>query len=84
MLDARYLMLDIYECTRNEIQKHPVSRNQYPGSRDIANDFHHNDLNPAKHFMQLKGIYGVITSYLLDLCVVDFKTIASGQLSSAV
>ena len=25
MLDARYLMLDIQECTWNEIQKHPVS-----------------------------------------------------------
>jgi hypothetical protein len=25
MLDARYLMLDIQECTWNAIQKHPVS-----------------------------------------------------------
>jgi hypothetical protein len=29
MLDARYLMLDIHEGTGNEIQLHPVSRNQY-------------------------------------------------------
>jgi len=25
MLDARYWMLDIQECTGNEIKKHPVS-----------------------------------------------------------
>jgi hypothetical protein len=25
MLDARYSMLDIEECTANEIQNHPVS-----------------------------------------------------------
>jgi len=29
MLDARYLMLDIQDCTGNEIQNHPVS--SYPG-----------------------------------------------------
>ena len=34
MLDARYLMLNIQECTWNEIQKHPISRNQDPGSTD--------------------------------------------------
>ena len=28
MLDAGYLMLDIQECSSNEIQKHPVSSNQ--------------------------------------------------------
>jgi hypothetical protein len=55
MLDARYWMLDIQASTANEIQKHPVSRNQYPGSRDNAKDFHQNDLNPARHFMKLKG-----------------------------
>jgi hypothetical protein len=65
LLDAGYLsersgdpasagMLDILKFAQSEIQKHPVSRNQYPGSRDITNDFHHNDLNPGKHFMQLK------------------------------
>jgi len=32
MLDDRYLMLDIQEYTGSEIQTHPVSRNQYPGS----------------------------------------------------
>jgi hypothetical protein len=42
MLDAGYLMLDIQECTWNEIQKHPVSRNQYPGSVNTRNSFHHN------------------------------------------
>jgi hypothetical protein len=55
MLDAGYLMLDIEECTGSEIQKHPVSRNQYPGSRNIANDFNHKGLNLRKHFMQPKG-----------------------------
>jgi hypothetical protein len=67
MLDAGYLMLvgaerrsrfsgDMQECTRNEIRQHPVSRNRYPGSHDIANDFQLNDLDPEKHFMQLKGL----------------------------
>ena len=42
MLDAGYLMLDILEFSASEVRKHPVSRNQYPGSRDITNDFHYN------------------------------------------
>ena len=42
MLDAGYLMLDIQECTNSEIEKHPVSRNQYPGSVNIGNGFHRN------------------------------------------
>ena len=56
MLDTRYWMLDIPEFAESEIQKHPVSRNQYPGSRNIANAFHHNGLNSRKHFMQLRRI----------------------------
>ena len=32
MLDVRNLMLDIQECSRNEIQKHPESGNQYQNS----------------------------------------------------
>jgi hypothetical protein len=40
--DAGYLMLDIQECTWNEIQKHPGSRNQYPGSVNTCNGFHRN------------------------------------------
>jgi len=56
MLDARYLMLDIQECTWNEIQKHPVSRNiQYPGSINNANGFRLNSLSPIQYFMQLSG-----------------------------
>ena len=43
MLDAGYLMLDILEFPPSEIEKHPVSRNQYPGSRNIASDLHYND-----------------------------------------
>jgi len=54
---------DIPEFARSVIQKHPdfdelsrvVSRIEYPGSRDIANGFHHNGLSPGKHFMELKG-----------------------------
>ena len=29
MLDAGYLMLDIHECTNSEMEKEPVSSNQY-------------------------------------------------------
>jgi hypothetical protein len=39
MLDAGYLMLDIQECTHGELQKHPVSRNQVPGSVNTINGF---------------------------------------------
>jgi hypothetical protein len=42
MLDAGYLMLDIPEFAESEIQQHPGSRNQDPGSRNIAKDFHCN------------------------------------------
>jgi hypothetical protein len=56
MLDTRYWMLDIGEFAGSEIQKHPVSRNQYPGSRNIANAFHHSGLNPKKRFMLLKDL----------------------------
>jgi len=38
--DPEYLMLDIPDIAEGEIQKHPESRNQYPGSRHIANGFH--------------------------------------------
>jgi hypothetical protein len=48
---------------RGEIQKNPdfgelsraVSRNQYPESRNIANDFHQDTIIARKHLMQLKG-----------------------------
>jgi len=63
MLDARYLMLDIQECTWNASQKHPdfgelsraVSRNQYPGSINNATGFRRNSLSPIQYFMQLPG-----------------------------
>jgi hypothetical protein len=55
MLDARYWMLDIQECTRNAIQKHPVSRNQYPESINNANGFRRNGLSPIQYFIQLPG-----------------------------
>ena len=43
MLDAGYLMLDILKFPTSEIEKHPVARNQYPGSRNITNALHYND-----------------------------------------
>ena len=43
ILDAGYLMLDILEFPTSEIRKYPVSRNQYPGSRNITNDLHYSD-----------------------------------------
>ena len=42
MLDARYWMLDIDEYPQDEIQNHPVSRNQDPGSINTCNGFHRN------------------------------------------
>ena len=39
MLDAGYLMLDFPDLATSEIQKHPLSRNQYSGSRNIASNF---------------------------------------------
>jgi hypothetical protein len=44
MLDAGYLMLDIQECANSEIEKHPVSRNQNPGSINTGNCFRRNGL----------------------------------------
>ena len=51
ILDAGYLILDILKFPTSEIRKHPdfgelsrvVSRNQYPGSRNITHDLHYND-----------------------------------------
>jgi hypothetical protein len=53
MLDTRYLMLGIWQCTCNEIPQHPASRNQYPGLTYKANDFHRDSLRPMRYFMQL-------------------------------
>jgi len=55
MLDTGSLMLDIAEFAESEILKNPVSRNQDPGSRNIANAFYHNGQNSKKPFMPLKG-----------------------------
>jgi hypothetical protein len=57
MLDARYLMLDIQECSDNEIKKHPVSRNQYPGSINVATGFRRNSLSAIQYIMQLFGLH---------------------------
>ncbi|CAB1056631.1 hypothetical protein D1BOALGB6SA_1368, partial [Olavius sp. associated proteobacterium Delta 1] len=37
MLDAGYSMLDISQDTIGEFQRHPVSRNQNPGSVNTFN-----------------------------------------------
>jgi hypothetical protein len=42
MLDAGYLMLDIHGCTNSEMEKQPISSNQYPGSVNTGNDFRRN------------------------------------------
>ena len=44
MLDAGYLMLDIQECADGEIKKHPVSRDQDPGSVNTGHGFRRNGL----------------------------------------
>ena len=63
MLDAGYLMLvedpvssgDKKDWTQSEIHKHPVSRNQDPGSANTGSAFHHNDIVCIQYFMQLWG-----------------------------
>jgi hypothetical protein len=54
-VDFTGTMLDIAEFAESEIQKHQVSRNQYPGSRNISDAYHHNGPNLRKYFMQFKG-----------------------------
>jgi len=49
-------MLDNQQCTDSEIQNHPASRNQYPGSINTANGFHHKGLHPF-HFAGGAGRY---------------------------
>jgi len=50
-------MLDIQECTGNEIQNHPVSRNQYPGSVNTRNGFHRDNQVLIQYFMQLQSLF---------------------------
>ncbi len=38
-------MLDIQESADSEIQKHPVSRDQYPGSANTDSGLIHNNLD---------------------------------------
>ena len=46
-------MLDIQESTNNEIQKHPESRDQFPGSAYTGKYLILNDFDWIKDFMQL-------------------------------
>jgi len=52
MLNARYPILDSQEWSGNEILKHPVSGNQYPGSIFKANGFPANTRIPMQNGMQ--------------------------------
>jgi hypothetical protein len=47
MLDAGYLTLAIQECTHGELQNHPASRNQYPGSVKAGDGFFCSSLDIA-------------------------------------
>ena len=43
---------DIQECSNSEVQKHPVSRNQYPESANTGNGFRYNVLSQTHNFIQ--------------------------------
>ena len=49
-------MLAFRDCSKREIEKHPVSRCQYLGSADAGKGFRCNDPNQMQYFMQLEGI----------------------------
>ena len=63
MLDTRCWMLvedpvfsgDIQECSNSEVQKHPVSRNQYPESANTGNGVCCNGPGRTHNFMKLLG-----------------------------
>jgi len=48
-------MLAIQECPNSEMQKHPVSSNQDPGSANAGAGFRRNGLDWIQDFMQLSG-----------------------------
>jgi Ni/Co efflux regulator RcnB len=54
-------MLAFQEHSISEIEKHPVSRDQNPGSANVDKGFHRNSLDEIQYFMQLNGYH----SYLL-------------------
>ena len=56
-------MLDIQEHSISEIEKHPVSRDQNPGSANADKGFHHNSLDEMQYFMQLVGLHSVNIDY---------------------
>jgi len=69
------LILDIYQYTWSEIQKHPdfgefsrvVSRNQYPELCNISNDFHEDTLIAKKHLSQLNCFHRARNRLVLDV-----------------
>jgi hypothetical protein len=56
MLDAGYLTLAIQECTHGELQNHPASRNQYPGSGNNTKSFRPNGLCKMQYSLRLLGL----------------------------
>ena len=55
MLDSGCLMLAFKDFSNSEIENHPVSRCQYPGSANDSNGFSGTSLNKSNDFMQLEG-----------------------------
>jgi len=56
MLDAGCSMLDNLNTITSGIYKHPVSRNQYPGSANDSRVFRRNRIGLTLYLMQLKGL----------------------------
>ncbi len=48
-------MLAFQDFSKSEIEKHPVSRGQYPVSANAGKGFRRNDLDEKQDFMQLEG-----------------------------
>ena len=49
-------MLAFKDFSNSEVEKHPVSRDQYPVSANAGKGFRRNHLNEKGDFMQLEGI----------------------------
>ena len=48
-------MLVFQDFPNSEIEKHPVSRGQYPGSGNVGRGFRRNELDEKQDFMQQEG-----------------------------
>jgi hypothetical protein len=56
MLDSRCWILDIQDHSNSEIEKHPESRCQYPGSANASKGFRRSDPDEMQCFMRLQGL----------------------------